>query len=255
MARKPDSHHVLPLWCDDLIASCVDMTPACFGAYMRLLCYAWTRGSIPDDEAACSRIAGGMGPGDWAAIRDRLVELDRGKLTHQRLELERLAVAALKEKRAESGRQGGRPKANGKQNESKTEANGKQNESKTKAPTPTPTPTPCPDLGRENTTRHWGEAGLGLDEWERFVGVWNRTDRAKPWTPLLPPDGWIDHAASPGWLSKAHDAMSRLPACEWFTQPVAVTRFFDYVDRIIAGEFDTAKHDGSKRRQPAGGNL
>ena len=47
MARKADSLHVLPLFCDDLIASCVDMTPACFGAYMRLLCYAWTRGGIP----------------------------------------------------------------------------------------------------------------------------------------------------------------------------------------------------------------
>jgi uncharacterized protein YdaU (DUF1376 family) len=89
MARKADSLHVLPLFCDDLIASCVDMTPACFGAYMRLLCYAWTRGGIPDDEGACSRITGGMEPGDWAAIRSRLTAMDDGRLTHQRLELER----------------------------------------------------------------------------------------------------------------------------------------------------------------------
>ena len=138
MARKPDSLHVLPLFCDDLIASCVDMTPACFGAYMRLLCYAWTRGGIPDDEAACSRITGGMEPGDWAAIRARLVALDDGRLTHQRLELERVAVAEIREKRSDAGRRGGRPKANGKQNESKSEANEKQNESKTKAPNPSP---------------------------------------------------------------------------------------------------------------------
>jgi uncharacterized protein YdaU (DUF1376 family) len=138
MARKPDSHHVLPLWCDDLIASCVDMTPACFGAYMRLLCYAWTRGGIPDDQAACDRIAGGMDPSDWEAIRSRLAVMEDGRLTHERLELERLAVAEIREKRSEAGRRGGRPKANGKQNESNGEANGKQNESKTKAPNPSP---------------------------------------------------------------------------------------------------------------------
>jgi len=122
MARKPDSHHVLPLFCDDLIASTVDMTPACFGAYMRLLCYAWTRGGIPDSEAACTRITGGLEPGDWQTIRDRLVQLDDGRLTHQRLELERVAVAEIREKRSHAGRMGGRPKANQKQNESKTKA-------------------------------------------------------------------------------------------------------------------------------------
>lgn len=50
--------------------------------------------------------------------------------------------------------------------------------------------------------------------------------------------------------------MDRLPSCFWFDRPVAVTRFFDYVDRILAGEFDQAKQEyGKGRRQPAGGNL
>jgi uncharacterized protein YdaU (DUF1376 family) len=135
MARKPDSHHVLPLWCDDLIASTVDMTPACFGAYMRLLCYAWTRGGIPDDEAACSRIAGGLEDGDWEAIRSRLTETEDGRLTHQRLELERVAVAEIREKRAEAGRKGGNARAN-------ALANGWQTSSKSVAPNPNPNPYP-----------------------------------------------------------------------------------------------------------------
>jgi uncharacterized protein YdaU (DUF1376 family) len=135
MARKPDSHHVLPLWCDDLIASCVDMTPACFGAYMRLLCYAWTRGGIPDDEAACSRIAGGLEAGDWEAIRSRLTETENGRLTHQRLELERVAVEEIREKRAEAGRKGGNARAN-------ALANGWQTPSKSVAPNPNPNPYP-----------------------------------------------------------------------------------------------------------------
>jgi len=117
----------------------------------------------------------------------------------------------------------------------------------------------------EKHTTHTGggspaSLGWAATEWESFVSAWNRTARAKPWTPLLAPDGWVDHAASPGWLAKAREAMARLPTCEFFRDPVAVTRFFGYVDRILAGEFDTAKQDRreeshQRRRQPTGGNL
>jgi uncharacterized protein YdaU (DUF1376 family) len=250
MARKPDSHHVLPLFCDDLIASCVDMTPACFGAYMRLLCYAWTRGGIPDDEAACARITGGMEPGDWAAIRSRLVVLDDGRLTHQRLELERVAVSEIREKRAEAGRRGGRPKANEKQNESKSKANGKQNESKTKAPYPSPS-LPSLEHTHADADDEFRRPGWAADAWSEFVAVWNRTERAARWEPLTAPDGWVDHAASPGWLNRAGQAMQRLPRCQFFGNPLAVTQFFGMVDRILAGEFDNPKRTHGKPDEDA----
>jgi uncharacterized protein YdaU (DUF1376 family) len=240
MARKPDSHHVLPLFCDDLIASCVEMTPACFGAYMRLLCYAWTRGGLPDNESACERIAGGMDSGDWPAIRSRLIVLDDGRLSHQRLELERVAVAEIREKRAEAGRLGGRPKANGKQNESKTKANAKQTESKTKAPYPSPS-LPSSENTHTSADDDFRRPGWAADAWSEFVAVWNSTERAARWEPLLAPDGWLDHAASPGWMDRARAAMTRLPRCRFFENPLAVTQFFGFVDRILAGEFDHAK--------------
>jgi uncharacterized protein YdaU (DUF1376 family) len=150
MARKPDSLHVLPLFCDDLIASCVDMTPACFGAYMRLLCFAWTRGGLPDNEAACSRIAGGLDTDDWQQIRQRLTVLGDGRLSHDRLERERVAVSDIREERAKAGSAGGRAKAanvaNGKQTPSKPVANalanGWQTPSKSVAPNPNPNPYP-----------------------------------------------------------------------------------------------------------------
>ena len=273
MARTPDNHTVLPLFCDDLIASCVDMTPSCFGAYMRLLCYAWTRGGLPNSEAACQRISGGIDRDDWASIRSRLVVIDQGsdaeRLTHPRLELERLAVAELREKKAAAGRMGGRPKANGKQNESKTKAdtpeNGKQNESKTKAPNPNPNPNPSPSVPfsetEENSHTHtacgdeFRQAGWAADEWAAFVAAWNATERAAPWQPLMAPSAWVDHAASPGWLERARAAVARLPGCRWFDTPLAVTRFFEYVDRILAGEFDNPKQDRSRPRQRVGGNL
>ena len=264
MARKPDSHHVLPLWCDDLIASCVDMTPACFGAYMRLLCYAWTRGGIPEDEAACSRITGGMEPGDWEAIRGRLVRLDDGRLTHQRLELERVAVAEIREDRARAGRAGGQARArnvaNGKQTPSKPVANGQANSKQTPSKTVAPNPSPSLPIAEDNTHTHGGDdfrqPGWAGQEWERFLAAWNATERAKPWPHLSPPDGWVDLAATPGWLQRASEALQMLPSRRYFDQPLPVTRFFDYLDRIRAGEFAEPKADArGRQRQPAGGNL
>ena len=98
--------------------------------------------------------------------------------------------------------------------------------------------------------------GWAAEEWQRFIASWNVTERAEPWRPLTAPDSWVDLAASPGWLEKARQAIARLPQCEWFDRPLAVTQFFKHVDRILAGEFDNAKHDPrTRRRQPAGGNL
>ena len=117
---------------------------------------------------------------------------------------------------------------------------------------------------RENTHTHTREAendfpqrggGWAAAEWERFASRWNTTSRARPWTALVPPDGWVDYAARPGWLDKAAEALDRLPRCEFFEQPLAVTKFLDFVDRILAGEFDHAKSNGRPRRQLAKGRL
>ena len=97
--------------------------------------------------------------------------------------------------------------------------------------------------------------GWAAAEWDRFASRWNTTSRARPWTALVPPDGWVDYAARPGWLDKAAEALDRLPRCEFFEQPLAVTKFLDFVDRILAGEFDHAKSNGRPRRQLAKGRL
>ena len=98
--------------------------------------------------------------------------------------------------------------------------------------------------------------GWAADEWARFVASWNLTERAAPWHPLTAPLGWVDYAASPGWLDRARQAMARLPMCEFFERPLAVTKFFEFVDRILAGEFDNARQDvRGRKRQPTGGNL
>ena len=252
MARHVDSQCVLPLFCDDLIASTVDMSPARFGAYVRILCYAWTRGGVPNDEAACGRIAGGFEPGDWLAISGRLCVLDAGqateRLSHRRLELERVAVAELKAKKSEAGKEGNRVRwgADRSQTDRKRIAERSQTASQTDRKTIAPTPTPTPVKEFTHTAgagEEFRQPGWAADEWARFVEVWNRTKRANPWKPLTPPAGWVDAAAVPGWLDKARQALDRLPRCAFFANPLAVTQFLadGYADRILAGEFDNAK--------------
>ena len=97
--------------------------------------------------------------------------------------------------------------------------------------------------------------GWGAEAWESFAARWNGTERARPWTALTAPDGWVDLAGRPGWLEKAGEALDRLPGCNFFEQPLAVTKFFEFVDRILAGEFDHAKTTGRPRRQLAKGRL
>lgn len=98
----------MPLFCKDLDSSTRDMTTAQFGAYMRLLVYAWPNGGFPNDYETCSRIAGGISEDDWRVLRRRFVVLDEGtneeRLSHRRLESVREEYATKYKKRCESAR-------------------------------------------------------------------------------------------------------------------------------------------------------
>ena len=270
MARNADNHHVLPLFCDDLIASTVDMTPACFGAYLRILCYAWTRGGVPNDDQACCRIAGGIELCDWSAIRLRLVLLDSGtpneRLSHARLELERQKVAELKAKKSKAGKKGNRKRwektgsEGGSQGDRKPIANGSHNDRKPIAPTPTPTPTVLipPPTAAEDREPWMGHA---LDRWVPFREQWNQTPGAAVWHPLNPPTGsaWLECIANGSWREQYPLALAKLAGLRRFKNPVTLTQFLSdgWVGRIVAGDFDgepaqTTRH---KQARPAESNF
>jgi hypothetical protein len=107
----------------------------------------------------------------------------------------------------------------------------------------------------KDTHTHAGDEftkpGWAAEAWSEFVAQWNATERAAKWTPLMAPTGWVDLAASPGWLDRARQAMARLPGCKFFETPLAVTKFFEFVDRILAGEFDNPQR---KYGRPAPGS-
>ena len=82
------------------------------GAYRRALDYCWLHGSIPADPKLLIRL---IGKGCTLEIAEAIIpmfEVVDGKLYHERLEQERSKQKAFREKQAENGKRGGRPKLN-----------------------------------------------------------------------------------------------------------------------------------------------
>lgn len=85
-------------YADDFIGGTVDLSVADVGAYIRLLCYQWGRGSIPETPVACERVAGGpVSPEVLAKFPDR---------KNPRLERERVKQAEYRSSQSENGRAG-----------------------------------------------------------------------------------------------------------------------------------------------------
>ena len=93
----------MPLYVSDFVVSTQSLTQSQLGAYIRLLCFAWSEGGLPNDYEACSRIAGGIPKEDWAVIRKRLQVFDAGtseeRLSHPRMEKVRVRACKAYEAR------------------------------------------------------------------------------------------------------------------------------------------------------------
>jgi uncharacterized protein YdaU (DUF1376 family) len=264
----------MPLYVRDFLTSTLGWTAEERGHYLVLLMVAWDRGGLPEDIEQLERLSPGVS-GVWHMLADKFPVCEDGQRRNGRLEKHRDRCVELKEKRVEAAKRAAAAKAaaisaraNVEQTQSNRGANAEQTLSNRKpnvihpTSTSTSTPTSTSSLREErNTHTHTGagefrQPGWAADEWQRFVAVWNVTERAEPWPHLTPPDRWADLAASPGWLQRASEAMGRLPSRQYFDRPLPVTRFFDFVDRIRAGEFADPKVQPQARgRQPAGGNL
>jgi hypothetical protein len=210
-------------------------------------------GTPRTDEQIADAVSGGSREDKLSALaeleRSGVLSRDfRGVLFSRRI----ARLSELSEARKQNGSKGG----------SKTQAKLKQT-GEQKAGVSVSVSDSVSDSFLEETHTHtpaepddFRQPGWAADEWERFVAAWNVTERAEPWPHLTAPDGWADLAATPGWLQRAREALARLPSRQYFNRPLPVTRFFDFVDRIRAGEFADPKGDVRARgRQPAGGNL
>jgi uncharacterized protein YdaU (DUF1376 family) len=106
MARKkPPSFDFFP---DDFLGGTYHLEAEAVGIYVRLLCFQWSNGSIPEEENQLARIAGV----DAVALRRHMLTLmtkfdrtESGALINQRLEDERQKKIAIIEKAKRSAEQ------------------------------------------------------------------------------------------------------------------------------------------------------
>lgn len=267
----------LPLYVRDFITSTLGWSAEEKGHYLCLLMMQWDRGGLPDDLNRLERLSPGVSF-VWEFLEEKFPVCDDGKRRNSRLEKHRTKAIELKERRSAAAKKAADARTRGQHPQSKRRANVDESLSKRSAdvdesltnreaknnhppPPPPPPPNSYPDQDKFTHTQPPAEiaeefeAGWATDEWERFAAVWNATERASPWKPLMAPSSWVDHAASPGWLQRAMQAMEHLPSCQWFESPLAVTRFFEYVDRILAGEFDNPKPKLSRGLAPTRENC
>ena len=87
-------------YADDFLAGTLDLSQEEVGAYVRLLCHQWNRGSIPVETEKQQRLAGGSVSVDVLA-KFRLV--DGCGLINDRLEKERAKQAEFRQKQREKG--------------------------------------------------------------------------------------------------------------------------------------------------------
>ena len=80
------------------------------GAYRRALDFCWLHGSIPADPNLLIRLIGKGCTLKMAKAIIPMFEEQDGKLYHERLEQERTKQKTFREKQAENGKRGGRPK-------------------------------------------------------------------------------------------------------------------------------------------------
>lgn len=97
LLMKPPAFQFYPA---DFIMGTMAMTPEQVGAYIRLLCYQWENGPIPNDDELLARITGCGG--NAIACAKAKFELCDGKLANARLEHTRANQASYRKKQAEN---------------------------------------------------------------------------------------------------------------------------------------------------------
>lgn len=87
-------------YADDFLAGTMEMSQAEVGAYIRLLCHQWNRGSIPVEAEKQQRLAGGSVSVDVLA---KFPADESGLLKNKRMESERQKQAAYREQQRKKG--------------------------------------------------------------------------------------------------------------------------------------------------------
>ena len=100
MSEEKRKAPAFQFYADDFLAGTMEMSQAEVGAYIRLLCHQWNRGSIPVEAEKQQRLAGGSVSVDVLA---KFPADESGLLKNRRMEMERQKQTAYREKQREKG--------------------------------------------------------------------------------------------------------------------------------------------------------
>lgn len=127
----PTKSPAFRLYASDFLTGTATMSLQEVGAYIRLLCFQWDAGGVPEDASERARIMGCSKAQErelWKRVARKFAHID-GVYVNERMEVERKKQAERREQLSENGKQGGRPsKANGKLEESNSFSETKANE-------------------------------------------------------------------------------------------------------------------------------
>lgn len=245
----------LPLWTDALIGDTYQLTPAEFGAYLRLLIVAWRMPNcaLPNDDAFLGRSVGD--PKNWHRLRTTVMAYwtmgSDGFWRQKRLLDERDYVSRC----AARSSAGGRAKALKRQH--RDGAQKVPNVCQTSAPTPTPTPTSTSNKKKEVEARatRWPPDQVVTEEWKE-EGALKRELHGLPEIDLnLEAEKFVNYWSSKGgkdgakrdwhktWINWTLNA--RQNANGNGRQPSAHDKFFAAAESLIRGELE----------RPAAGEL
>lgn len=93
----------------DFLVGTMCMSAEEVGAYMRLLCFQWQQGGIPQQGDKLARITG-LPARKLDLVLTKFTLHEDGLLKNSRMEIERVKVESFRDRQSENGRKGGRPK-------------------------------------------------------------------------------------------------------------------------------------------------
>lgn len=168
-------------YADDFVAGTADMTAEEVGVYMRLLCYQWSKGGLPADDARLAIIAGQCQTDAVATAKAKFTLGEDGLLRNARLEVERTKQNAYRLKQAQNATK--RWLATAKPDATAMPPHMPEGIPNTCSPSPSPSPikTPLPPEG-EVLAGEEGKDPKGFVEfWEAYAKKVAKPKAARAW--------------------------------------------------------------------------
>lgn len=215
---------------DDFLAGTMDLSQEDVGAYIRLLCYQWNRGSIPVQTDKQQRLAGGSVSVDVLA-KFRLQP--DGRLVNERMERERQKQVAYREMQAKKGIASGKARRNEPKPNTGSTVVQPEHEPNTQPKPNSPSPSPSPNKEESKTKEQPPSPPVPPGPWHVLFGF-DLPESLQTQNCLQAAQDWIAYKKERGQTYKPQGLKGALTS--WSKQFTSAT-FPSAVERSIANNW------------------